>query len=175
VTPRVTLPTGERLTPLPGLDGEPGWDELMSLYAQAIPACINLRWNREIARSIAGASQRLPQLQAEIANLLPLLHIGPEIAFTADILRLALSAGAILQRRMDAELDDLDAFNISLAASKAIGQLLAAAEPIMKAAGVTLSISFGDAPASNEAEAQEKLRTFTTALGGLRDVLETFP
>lgn len=170
----VTLPTGETLEPLPRLHGEPEWDEAMSLVAQVIPACIGIRWCGEIAKVIV---EHVPNMENAAGSLRPLIGgpFGQSASFAFDVLRLAVTVGAIIQRRLESDLDDLDAFNEGLATVDVLRRLAFAADPVLRPAGIMLSDVPRLAKAANQFQAERTLRRFADYVDMLRNTADAVP
>lgn len=168
----ITLPTGETLEPLPQLDGEPEWDEAMSLMAQAIPACISIRWCGEIARVIV---DHVPNMQNAAGNLMPLIGgpLGQSASFLSDVLRLAVTIGVIIQRRLESDLDDLDAFNKGLSAADVLRRLTFVADPVFRPLGIIVPDVPPLASVANQFQAERTVRLFADYVDQLRNISDS--
>src|SRR5688572_6286623 len=97
------MPTGDALSSLSILDGEPEWNDAISLVAQVIPTCIILRWTIGLATTIVEVDKQLRQIggngiRNSLSSIAPLVSISTGtgvITFAKDAAQLVVSLTTI--------------------------------------------------------------------------------
>jgi hypothetical protein len=164
---RVRLPTGEILSPLSILDGEPEWNDAVSLVAQVIPTCMTLRWTTSLSMPLVEIDKQLRLLGCDgirdtLMSLAPLVRSSAGSEFTTFardaaqlVVSLTRSTRSMLQKGavgVRTSRSALLRFNHRIEAFGVVARLVEAATPLWSRAGIEWPAPPLLSPSANRSE-----------------------